>query len=363
MADKTDPKQPPLHPAYTVTNIQQRVRVLDGEKISYPSWVNLFRLHATGFDVLNHIDGSPAPSATSTEYSSWKKLDAIVLQWIYATLSDDLLVRVLVNKSTAYEAWKRVENLFLNNKGSRAAALQHELTNLTLAAMPSLDAYCQRIRELADQLTAVDCPINNTQRVLYLVRGLPREYDAVGSLLNQTLPPWENACDQLQSEARRIAARESVSPTPVVAAAITNPPSHPTNRDNRRAPGTRRDHSRNNRSNTRTPPQPRPHASAQMPFPYWAPPCPYLTQGWAQPSQPRNNPTPAPAQRPSGQVQAEAHLTEVDPLQPTQLADAVQALSMDTGNTDNQWYFDTGATSHITNDQGLHGWHDPEPSQ
>ncbi|KAI3702663.1 hypothetical protein L6452_28411 [Arctium lappa] len=270
MADKTDPKQSFLHPAYTVTNIQQRVRVLDGEKISYPSWVNLFRLHATGFDVLNHIDGSPTPEATSTKYSSWKKLDAVVLQWIYATLSDDHLVRVLVSESTAYEAWKRVHNLFLNNKGSRVAALQHELTNLTLATMPSLEAYCQRIRELADQLTAVDCPINNTQRVLYLVRGLPREYDVVGSLLNQTLPQWENACDQLQSEARRIAARETVSPTPVVAAVITNPPSHPPNRDNCRAPGTRYDNSCNNRSNTCAPSQPRPQAPAQMPFPYWA---------------------------------------------------------------------------------------------
>ncbi|KAJ9552992.1 hypothetical protein OSB04_017037 [Centaurea solstitialis] len=359
MADKTDPKQSSLHPAYSVTNIQQRVRFLDGEKIPYPSWVNLFWLLATGFDVLNHIDGSPPPEAKSAEYSSWKKPDAVVLQWIYAILSEDLLVWVLVSKPTAYEAWKRVQNLFLNNKGSRAAALQHELTKLTLAAMPSLEAYCQRIRELADQLTAVD-----TQRVLYLVRGLPREYDVVGSLLNQTLPPWENACDQLQSEARWIAARETVSPTPVVAAAITNPPSHPPNRDNRRASGTRRDNNRNNRSNTHASSQPRPQAPAQMPFPYWAlppywaPPCPYPTQGWAQPWQHRSSIsrpiTFVPAQQPWGspQVKAEAHLAEVDSLQPTQLADAVQALSMDTRNMDDQWYFDTGATSHVTNDPG-----------
>ncbi|XP_076930359.1 uncharacterized protein LOC143595129 [Bidens hawaiensis] len=99
-----------------------------------------------GFDVLQHIDGSSAPDVTSTEYLAWKKIDAIVLQWIYGRFSDKLFDQVLVDQSTTYEAWKRVENMFLNNKGSRAAALQHELTNLTLAAMPSLEAYCQRVR-------------------------------------------------------------------------------------------------------------------------------------------------------------------------------------------------------------------------
>ncbi|KAJ0510817.1 hypothetical protein HanIR_Chr11g0544951 [Helianthus annuus] len=102
-------------------------------------------LHAKGYDVLNHINSSPAPAETSPAYSSWAKIDAVVLQWIYGSISDDLLARVLTDESTAHEAWKRVNKLFSNNKGPRAAALQHELSNITLAAMPSLKAYCQRI--------------------------------------------------------------------------------------------------------------------------------------------------------------------------------------------------------------------------
>ncbi|XP_021995239.1 uncharacterized protein LOC110892381 [Helianthus annuus] len=206
-----------------VTNIQNKVRVLDGVKVSYPSWVKLFTLHAEGYDVVDHIDGTQALAKDAADFASWKKIDAVVLQWIYRTLSDDLLVRVLEDKSTAYEAWERVKNLFLNNKGSRSAALQHELTNLTLSAMPDLDSYCQRIRELADQLGAVDCLLTNTQRILYLVRGLPREYDTTTSILNQSLLPWETAIDQLQAEARRIAARENIAPTPLVAAAPPYP--------------------------------------------------------------------------------------------------------------------------------------------
>ncbi|KAI3760479.1 hypothetical protein L1987_50874 [Smallanthus sonchifolius] len=371
--DTTDPKPHNLHPVYTVTNIQNKVHVLDGVDITYPTWVKLFTLHATGYDVVQHIDGSPSPDKDSTDYPSWKKIDAVVLQWIYGTLTKPLLVRVLEDKSTAYEAWKRVQNLFLNNKGSRAAALQHELTNMTLAAMPNLEAYCQRIRELADQLTAVDCPINNTQRILYLVRGLPREYDAVASILNQSLPSWEDACDRLQSEARRITARETLSPTPMVAAAVTSQPEK--NQDNqlsfnrdqqpRRTSAPRRDYNRNTRPSNRGSHQQhnRSHPAQQFspgPYwpppqayaPYWAPPpCPFPTTAWAQPWDPRQ--TPRPTTNPAAQYRqqsAQAHLTETNPLEPTQLANAVQALSMDSGN--DQWHFDTGASSHVTYDPG-----------
>ncbi|XP_022007959.1 uncharacterized protein LOC110907260 [Helianthus annuus] len=157
------------------------------------------------------------------------EIDAVVLQWIYGTLTDDLLVRVLTDESTAYEAWKRVKKLFLNNKGPRVAALQHELSNITLAAMPSLEAYCQRISDLVDQLAAVDCPVNATQQILHLVHGLPREYDTIATILNQNLPAWEEAVEQLQWETRRIVSREHLAPTPIVAAAVNSPP--PTNRD------------------------------------------------------------------------------------------------------------------------------------
>ncbi|KAJ0836852.1 putative RNA-directed DNA polymerase [Helianthus annuus] len=382
MGDKTDqadPKPQSLHPVYTVTNIQHKVRVLDGVEVAYPTWVKLFMLHATGYDVVDHIDGSPAPATTAADYASWKKIDAVVLQWIYGTLSNDILVRVLEDKSTAYEAWTRVKTIFLNNKGPRAMALQHELTNITLASMPNLESYCQRIRDLSDQLAAVDCPLSNTQRILHLVNGLPREYDTTASILNQNLPPWEQAVEQLQAEARRIAAREARNPTPVIAAVTSQPDNRRSNnrdnnhRDNNnrdqnnnlRQSNQRRDQNRGQRFNNRgsgnsqqqqpyqAQPPYVPHWAPQQAFgPYWTPPpCPFPTQTWA-PQQWGYRPNSRPTS--SNTNQAQAHLAGVDPLEPTSLANAVQALSLDSGSRNNeQWHFDTG----------FHGWHNPESSQ
>ena len=312
MGDKTDPNTTKIiHPVYIVANIQNKVRILDGKKVTYSSWVKLFKLHARGYKVLSHIDGTTPPAKTDEDYESWSEIDAIVLQWIYGTLSDDLLTRVLEPDSTAYEAWTRIQNIFLNNKGSRAAALEHEFNNLTLRAMPSLEDYCQILKELADQLNDVDCPVNERRLVLQLVRGLPTEYDPVGAYVNQTLPPWETACSMLQLEHQRQHARDSLSPAEV-AAAVTHepsnpPPNYPNRRDtsapNRRQPqrrhsthrpGNPTSNQRHASSSNRRGSQPNPPRS-QWPntsqIPYWAaapwwttPPCPYPTMPrWASP--------------------------------------------------------------------------------
>ncbi|KAJ0545503.1 hypothetical protein HanRHA438_Chr08g0335771 [Helianthus annuus] len=148
MTDKdsiADPK-PPLHPAYTVTNIQNKVRTLDGVKVTYSSWVKLFKLHAKAYKVLDHVDGTTPPNEETTEYAAWAEIDALILQWLYATLSDDLLVRVLETDATARSTRVKLEHIFLNNKSSRATTLEHEFTNLTVSIQcisPFIrDAYC-----------------------------------------------------------------------------------------------------------------------------------------------------------------------------------------------------------------------------
>nr|XP_043619943.1 uncharacterized protein LOC122591762 [Erigeron canadensis] len=118
-----------LHPAYSVTNIQTKIRTLDGTK------------------------------------------------WIYSTISDDFLVRVLEADTTARAAWVKLEKKHFSNKKARAAALETKVCNLTLAACSSLEDYFQRLKDLANQLEDVDHSVTDDQLVLQLVRGLPSEYD------------------------------------------------------------------------------------------------------------------------------------------------------------------------------------------
>ncbi|KAI3724612.1 hypothetical protein L2E82_36395 [Cichorium intybus] len=340
----TAPAAKPLHPVYTLTNIQHKVLVLDGTKVSYSSWVTLFQLHAKGYKVMSHIDGTPSPAKTDAEYEAWAEIDAIVLQWIYGTLSDDLLVRVLVTESTAYEAWSRIKAIFLNNKGSRATALEHEFNNLTLKSMPSLEAYCQKLKELGSQLNDVDCPVNDQRLVLQLVRGLPAEYDTVASYINQSLPTWETACSMLELEHHRQSARESMShPTAMAAVSSELPPASP-NYNNRRRPNNSPGQKRSNNPSSGTPSTGPRHGTG------W-------TSPWAGPPASSFWPTPTgtPASSKSGPrspapAANQANLSAFDPLEPIQLGEALQTMTMDP--VDDQWYMDSGATNHLTGDQG-----------
>ncbi|XP_022023556.1 uncharacterized protein LOC110923807 [Helianthus annuus] len=174
-----------LHPVYSVTNIQNKVRILDGDKVTYSDWVKLFRLHAHGYDVLNHIDGSGPPAKSDPSYEAWSKIDAIVLQWIYGTLSDSYLKRVIDTDCTAQQAWDRLHTVFLNNKNDRAATLEHAFTTTTMASCSSLNAYFQQMKDLAEQLYDVDHPVSDSRLVLQMVTGLPQEYDTIASFIIQ----------------------------------------------------------------------------------------------------------------------------------------------------------------------------------
>nr|GMD95755.1 retrovirus-related Pol polyprotein from transposon TNT 1-94 [Ipomoea batatas] len=64
-------------------------------------------------------------SLKGTDPELWSRVDAIVLQWIYGTISEDLHT-IIERDSTAELAWNMLEDIFLDNKNSRALYLEQE---------------------------------------------------------------------------------------------------------------------------------------------------------------------------------------------------------------------------------------------
>ncbi|KAJ0563868.1 putative RNA-directed DNA polymerase [Helianthus annuus] len=410
MTDKSssssDPKTPSLHPAYTVTNIQNKVHTLDGTKVTYSSWVKLFKLHAKAYKVLDHIDGTAPPEEIDDNYSSWYEIDALILQWIYATLSDELMVRVLETDATARSTWIHLENIFLNNKGSRATTLEHDFTTLTLGACSSLDDYCQKLKEIANQLGDVGFPVSEARLVMRLVRGLPAEYEVTAAIINQNAPTWDEARTSLQREQQRQAAKlqqtQSVLVTPQKPTSSTQesnqnqPTQQPAQPDqyqnhsysqNNYAPSRGRGRGRGyrggrgrgrNRQQTNTWWQNTQHApySQQAPpsqYGTWhVPPSPYPSQAWApsQPPSPYSQPQynqaymayqqaqiPQPTQpvysMPNMPPPPTAQYTDpngFNALSPTDIGTALSMMQI--SPPDPTWNMDTGASSHITANPG-----------
>jgi hypothetical protein len=109
------------HPALTIPNITNFIKLtLSMEKGTYNTWSELFKIHARVFQVIDHIippsEPSETPSLKTTDLSLWLRLDAVVLQWIYGTISEDLLNTIIEHDSTAETAWNRLFNIFMTTR-------------------------------------------------------------------------------------------------------------------------------------------------------------------------------------------------------------------------------------------------------
>ncbi|XP_056688336.1 uncharacterized protein [Spinacia oleracea] len=126
MADKG------FHSALTVTNVKSLIPItLDMETAQYHEWATLFKVLASVHSVLDDV---------------------------------------------AEKAWKRVAQIFQDNKNTRAAYLEKEFTTTKMADFGSVMAYYNKLKSLADQLANVGSPVSDQRLVLRLLAGLPEAY-------------------------------------------------------------------------------------------------------------------------------------------------------------------------------------------
>jgi hypothetical protein len=296
-----------FHPALAVSNIKNHIPiVLEMEKDQYGTWAELFRIHARSHRVLHHIvpsnDKTPPTDTSSAEYEQWTTLDSTVLQWIYSTISTDLLTTILEPDSTAMEAWNRLADIFQDNQNARAVALEQEFSNIRMEDFPNVSAYCQRLKMLSDQLRNVGSPVNNHRLVLQLISGLPEAYRSVATLIRQSnpLPAFYQARSMLTLEEAGMAKMTSTGSHAAMHTTQQQPSEDTSQRGNRRS-GNRsrsrgnqgRGRGRGNRSGPQTgAPTASPSWSSppwqQQQYPTWQqwgwtpppwamPPCPYPT--------------------------------------------------------------------------------------
>ncbi|XP_074292045.1 uncharacterized protein LOC141618881 [Silene latifolia] len=195
-----------FHPAYSVSNIKNFVPIiLEAENVHYASWAELFLNTARAFDVLDHV--APPKDVVIQKDGQWDRLDAIVKQWIYSTISLDLLHTILAPGLSAQEAWDRLKDIFNDNKNSRAMYLERQFTSTHMDNFPNVSAYCQKLKMIADQLANVRSPVSETRLVLQLVTHLSASYNSVATLIQQSdpLPSFYKAWSMLTLEESHMA--------------------------------------------------------------------------------------------------------------------------------------------------------------
>lgn len=384
-----------FHPTLAVSNIKNHVPIiLEMENVQYAAWAELFKIHARSHRVLHHIitpeKGKEKTPVTEDEKELWSTINATVLQWIYATIFNDLLLTILEPDSTTMATWNRLRDIFQDNQFSRAVTLEQEFSTTSMEDFPNVSAYCQRLKTLSDQLQNVGSPVGNSRLVLQLVAGLTDSYINVATLIRQSvpLPQFYQARSMLTLEEAGFAKKLSTGSSIAMVAREMDegsvphaPPHHRGSSSGRkqtqvrntggRSRGTRgsRGHASgggrggprgggglsvgyHRGSGFHTTGGVYPHGSHVSSLPAWSwlwmpwsvPPCPYPSSPWARPPMQ----TPPRVGDMSGRPQ-QAFLSTSSST-PTNIEAAMHTLRLNP--SDANWYMDTGATSHMTAMQG-----------
>ncbi|XP_021764347.1 uncharacterized protein LOC110728945 [Chenopodium quinoa] len=341
--------------------------------------------------MLDHIDDK-VNRPSDIDDDTWKRLDAIVKNWIYNFISKDLVHTIMKSGATALELWNRLKDIFHDNKHTRAVYLEEQFSTTKLEQFANMSDYCMHLKLLSDQLRNVDGPVFDRKMVLQLTAGLPEgKYDTVAALISQTkpTPTFNKARSMYILEETRKTKQEDHGQALLAQNSQAVPTSTPSQQqpaiDQQRNGGGRggggrgRGRGSNNKSGngrgkgrgnngsqqpsqaTRPQYQAQPKAPqwgnqptwSQQPYGQWAlPPCPYPTGPGpnfrGQQQQSVLGPHPTHIQH--AYYAAPQQTVYGPPMTPSEFGQAYSSMSLEP--PDNEWYMDTGATSHMTRDSG-----------
>ncbi|KAI8564838.1 hypothetical protein RHMOL_Rhmol03G0213400 [Rhododendron molle] len=172
--------------AFLVSNFHALVNIkLDGS--NYLLWRAQVEsvMEANGF--YGYLDGSTEapPSQIRTdqgeltlnsEYSLWKLIDSQLRSCITASISQITLPYVL-GLRTVHEIWISLSNRYNLLTETHVQELRDQLYNLSKTS--TIDAYIDKIKELAQQLTAAGSTIEDDELVFRTLHGLPKAFNGL----------------------------------------------------------------------------------------------------------------------------------------------------------------------------------------
>ncbi|PWA54856.1 hypothetical protein CTI12_AA432220 [Artemisia annua] len=235
MAGDTLPPKQPIDKAYSIASIKACIpSPLDLDKLNYNSWSNLFRRFCRTYDVHHHLD-APASTGTSSPDPLHETNDSLVVMWIYSTISPKLVDMVIDDSTKAHEVWKKLQDLFHDNKTARIIQLDNEIRNMAIGNL-SVNDFFQEIKSKADRLANLGSPVSDSSLVTYAINGLRAKFPDIARIIRHRdeLPKFDKVRSMvlleetdMQQLTHTLSSTHLTSSSPTVLVATTTTESKP----------------------------------------------------------------------------------------------------------------------------------------
>ncbi|CAN1793703.1 Retrovirus-related Pol polyprotein from transposon RE1 [Linum perenne] len=124
-------------------------------------------------------EGGTVTSEPNPEFLTWKRRDRFVLLWLKSTLSDTILASV-ARTTTCYSTWQSLNTTFQSQTKAHRMVLKSQLQTLQKGALSMLD-YVEKKRAIADCLAENLHPISDEDLIGYILAGLDSSYGSFKS--------------------------------------------------------------------------------------------------------------------------------------------------------------------------------------
>ena len=116
---------------------------------------------------------------------AWKQVDCIILSWLHATISSEILKHVLHpgEPFTAYETWTQIANLFHDHVNAIYLQLKLSFNQATEGTRSMVD-YLNHIKSISDSLYSIGHPIDDNDLILQILAGLSSDYSDVITVMS-----------------------------------------------------------------------------------------------------------------------------------------------------------------------------------
>ncbi|XP_020702612.1 uncharacterized protein LOC110114170 [Dendrobium catenatum] len=156
---------------------------------NYAIWRLQLQQHFTANGFGGHLTGITAcpPESSKKEHNLWKLIDRNLVSALLSTISSSVLPYVL-SLQTAHEVWTTLEQRLQPTNRSRVIQLKNELHNIQKKDR-TIHQYLDQIKILVDNIAAAGSKIDAEDVTLYILNGLPTEYNPFKTAIRTSLSP------------------------------------------------------------------------------------------------------------------------------------------------------------------------------
>lgn len=162
-------------------------------------WKTQFESFLSSQSLLGFVNGSsqrPTPTTTvrngeavteeaNPEFAKWVRKDQLVMAWLFGSLIEEAL-RSVYGLTSSQEVWFSLGKKYNCVSATRKLDLQRKLQGMN-KNQKSMSEYLSEVKSVCDQLDSIGCHVSDQEKIYGALSGLGKEYESICTVIEHSM--------------------------------------------------------------------------------------------------------------------------------------------------------------------------------